>query len=145
MTERGYLRDSGASKRLRFVKTGYDADDESVPPNKVIFDSNSLGTLSVLEVGEKVWTTSLGTGPDPLNSGAMETIRTWDYGFTPLCTFQFDVQNDGYWGPCIYVSPNSLNGNKILVSATGISVFLFWAFPARPMRLRWQAYRMPAT
>lgn len=82
MTYRGYLKDVDGSKRMRFVMPGYDADDEDVPPNKVIFDSNNIGTLSALYAGSYAFTLSM-------NDNTEYQLASWDLGFVPLCDFSF--------------------------------------------------------
>lgn len=136
---RGYLKTDGDAKRLRFVMPGYDADDPDTPPNKVIFDSKDIGTLSILAAGEKVWT---GVGQtDP-----METIATWELDFVPLCTFQF-YESGGHWR---HRSELRIGGNRggprIIVSKTGIQVDIIWLIgtPSIPFKIRWQAYRLAA-
>ena len=84
MSYLGFLKDSGGAKRLRFVMPGYDADDEDVPPNKVIFDSNDLGTLSVLASGTYNF-----SGSSP--SATEHKIASWKLEFVPLCHFVFQI------------------------------------------------------
>lgn len=80
MSYRGYLKDSGGSKRLRFVMPGYDADDENTPSNKVIFDTNSDAVLNIYAQGQ--WT---GTVP---SSGTY--IASWpNIGYAPFVAMQF--------------------------------------------------------
>ncbi|RWE78803.1 hypothetical protein [Mesorhizobium sp.] len=74
---RGYIKTSGSAKRLRFVKPGYDATDESVPPNKVIFDSNNIATAAILETGSQTWS--------HFTNVPLTRVSAWDYGFVPLC------------------------------------------------------------
>lgn len=80
---KGYLKTSVGAKRLRFVKNGYDAADESVPPNKVIFDSQDIGSLAILETGTYSWSNF------PALSIPMTKVRTWSYGFVPVCVFHW--------------------------------------------------------
>ena len=112
----GYLKDSGGSKRLRFVKTGYDATDESVPPNKVIFDSQNIATLSILETGNYTW-----TGVD--NTSGLEHVRTWSYGFIPLCIFQWEIAPyAGFQRGSFISSATPSAKQQIKVDTTGIYV-----------------------
>lgn len=98
MANRGYLKNSGASKRLRFVKSGYDATDESVPNNKVIFDSNNIGTVAILETGQVSWSN--------FTYVAMTRVRAWDYGFVPLCLLQWN-QNETWFRNALYTTEST--------------------------------------
>lgn len=143
VTYRGYLKDSGGAKRLRFVMPGYDADDENVPPNKVIFDSNNIGTLSILHSGVYSWDGSAA-------SQQWVTIATWPaLSFVPLCHFLYrhsvypstDVRTQNFLPFRSGTGSNvaSLADNMIRVknngidlkyyaSATGVSLIYWYAF-----------------
>lgn len=140
MTYRGYLKDSGGAKRLRFVMPGYDADDEDVPPNKVIFDSNNIGTLSVIATGRRDWINEGGTG------GNVQ-IASWSLPYVPLCTFQFSTStydNGESWNPATGVIQPLSSSTGIFVSTTGIIVNLNWSVGnLAKFSIRWQAYRLP--
>lgn len=137
---RGYLRDSGGAKRLRFVKSGYDADSESVPPNKVIFDSKDIGTLSLLDSGEYTWA---GVNSTAGNTKFLTTVKSWDYDFVPLCSFQFSMANNGYFEPYLSSISNSSADNIIIVSKAGIFANFYWGYVTTVV-MRWQAYRLAA-
>lgn len=77
---RGFLKDIGGKKRLRFVKDGYDANDPSVPLNKVIFDSEIEGCLQIYQQG----TVALNY---PISAGY---LVTWpSLGYTPFVMLSF--------------------------------------------------------
>lgn len=77
---RGFLKDIGGTKRMRFVKPGYDANNLNVPPNAVIFDSEDAGGLFIYRSGS--W-----SGAIPGGGGAY--IATWpSLGYTPLGVVQ---------------------------------------------------------
>lgn len=79
MANRGFIKDVGGSKRMRFVRAGYDANDMSVPPNQVIFDSQNIGALSV-------HTSGVVDVQTPLDG----YIASWaNLGYTPLAMVQF--------------------------------------------------------
>lgn len=91
MNYRGYLKDSGGAKRLRFVMPGFNADDENVPPNKVIFDSNSVVALSIINYGKYQFNNTQNTNEIK--------IASWNFDFVPLCYFWSKVSvaySDGY-------------------------------------------------
>lgn len=115
---RGFLKTIGASKRLRFVMPGYDAEDMSTPPNKVIFDSDDVGTLAIVTTGMF----RFGSGSTGLLPPAK--IVEWDLDFIPLCTFQFDINNFGRTN-FAQGRPNILDELYINVDRTGITAKLF--------------------
>ncbi|MCO6386246.1 hypothetical protein [Aliihoeflea sp. 40Bstr573] len=79
MANRGFIKDIGGAKRMRFVRPGYDANDMGVPPNQVIFDSENIGALSV-------YTSGVVDVQTPIDG----YIASWsDLGFTPLAMVQF--------------------------------------------------------
>lgn len=140
MSRRGYLETQGGSKRLRFVMPGYDADDPDVPQNKVIFDSNDIGTLSILESGEYEWT-SINFTP------GLVQVATWSYDFVPLCSFQWKVNVSGWYGCLQVTAPWAEYGSgQVLVANDGIRVAFRYAYsaPAASIKLRWIAYRLAA-
>jgi hypothetical protein len=95
---KGYLKTSGGAKRLRFVKDGYDATDESVPPNKVIFDSNNIATVAILETGSYTWSNFTNSG--------LTKVSTWDYGFVPLCIIHWQY-NEVWRRPALTTTESS--------------------------------------
>lgn len=111
--KRGALYNKDGSKKMRFVMPGYDVEDENVPPNKVIFDSENLGTLSIMDQGAY---TFVGDGLGQTN---MVTIKTWDLDYIPLCHFWFNNSLEH-----IGLRRNAtLRYNRIVVSTTGIGVY----------------------
>lgn len=77
---RGLLKNVNGSKRMRFVKPGYDANNLNVPPNAVIFDSEDAGGLFIYRSGS--W-----SGAIPGGGGGY--IATWpSLGYTPLAVVQ---------------------------------------------------------
>lgn len=118
MTYRGYLKDSGGSKRLRFVMPGYDANDENVPPNKVIFDSDNIGTLSILHSGSYTW-------PASSNTDAWVRIASWSpLPFVPLCHFLFRAAYPSEEVRTLNFLPASFTGaNAAVRSATLNNMF----------------------
>ncbi|TGR74914.1 hypothetical protein EN836_33110 [Mesorhizobium sp. M1C.F.Ca.ET.193.01.1.1] len=135
---RGYLKDVDGVKRMRLVKPGYDANDENVPGNKVIFDSKDLGVMTILEVGEYHWT-------NVKDSGGLVRVRSWDYGFVPLCVFQWQINTQPYWSNHA-VGEEAGADQLVKVALDGIYVSMIWSyFTVYPnIGLRWQAFRMPA-
>ncbi|RVC71282.1 hypothetical protein EN759_00260 [Mesorhizobium sp. M00.F.Ca.ET.038.03.1.1] len=133
MGNRGYLKDDGSAKRFRFVKSGYDATDEAVPPNKVIFDSKDIGTMSILEIGQYSWTNTKVTG--------LVQVRAWNYGFIPLCMFHWYSGTDNYWRQMMQVAGT---GDLIKVDATGIYVNMVFDLTYPQVTMRWFAFGLPA-
>lgn len=132
----GYIKDVGGHKRMRMVQPGYNVD--IAPPNKVILDSDDIGTLSLLYAGTFRF---LRDGASPVT----RQIASWSLSYIPLCTFQFSPQGTGIWNP-VYVpggSGSSIAPQRILVSASGISATIL-TNPAGPdyVDINWQAYRL---
>ncbi|HEV2502323.1 MAG TPA: hypothetical protein VGV39_04575 [Mesorhizobium sp.] len=125
--------------RGRWVLPGYNARDTNVPRNKVVLDTDDIGTLSKLANGQA--TLSYGGS---LDTGAV-TIGTWpDPGFVPLCTFHFSIAG-GEWDN-VYTMQNtgSASGNYyIKVSRTGIVASLKLINSTSPVTIAWTAFRLP--
>lgn len=147
---RGYLKTVGDRKRLRLVKAGYDANSESVPFDAVLFDSDSDGMGSVLETGQVIIpATSAFTA---VTSGMW--LRTWSYGFTPLCIFSFSsagasttrAWDHSQWANIAVGNPAFMSEPRIRVSSAGI--WLRGGFDktsGQNFVVRWVALRVSAT
>ena len=136
MTLRGFIRNVGDHWRARFVQAGYDANDMTMPPNKVVFDSDDIGTLSLLYAGTFRFNRD---GAAPIT----RQVASWSLSYIPLCTFQFRPSGDINWNP-VYVPGgfgSSIASQRILVSATGISATLLVNGPDY-VDINWQAYRL---
>lgn len=135
MARRGYFEKQGGEFRLRIVADGYNADNENVPPNKVIIDSKDLRTLSVYRSGTFIASTQAAA------NGVW--IATWSLPYIPLCTFYFGYVGSGrqWWRNSILVS----NEAQMRVSRSGIYVDLKNNLPTGqfPLHIRWAAYRLP--
>lgn len=127
--------------RLRFVAEGYSADDPGVPPNKVIFDSDDIGTVAVVAAGSHL----LETGSTPGNDSLQ--IAAWDLPFVPLCTFTFRIDNTSVagWGITHTVAAGETSRagtTKILVDQTGI--FVRRVIPGNlPVVIGYTAFNLP--
>ena len=138
---RGWLKT--ALNRLRFVKAGYDADNLSLHPNNVIFDSGDNGTLSLVAAGS--YSTSGYT-----TSGSYVQIASWSLPFIPLCTFQFYSPYSAPSGvPTLPLSPSLYQvadggSPSLRVTAGGIFFRGTWAIEAAPspLTIYYQAYRL---
>ncbi|MRN45482.1 hypothetical protein GJU93_02540 [Brucella sp. 10RB9212] len=72
---RGFLKDVGGVKRLRMVKTGYDANDLTLPYNLVVFDSVFPPNLTPWAAGVVRVSTA----------GTLMKIVSWaDPGYVPM-------------------------------------------------------------
>lgn len=146
MNYRGFLKDSGGAKRLRFVMPGYDAGDENVPPNKVIFDSNSVANVSILRRGS--WFCA--GRPANQMTDQVFTLATWDLDFVPLCHHQFEWAAPGrLWewtslragGP--YPNFSGYNPDLNYIQATRNGLYIKYAgSPAFDVTLHWTAYNL---
>lgn len=136
MTKRSYIKSSGGHQRMRFVQAGYDVDSEAVPPNKVIFDSDDVGTLSLIASGIYRLARYAGDPPPAV------VIASWSLDYVPLCTFQFKGYGGTYWTPYYIPGVTSyIEQNRIVVSRTGIEVQVAVSTP-QYVDIAWQAYRL---
>lgn len=107
---RGFLKDVDGKKRLRFVKDGYDANDLSVPLNKVIFDSEIEGCLSTYRAGSITLTPSV-------DGFAV----TWpSLGYTPFVLLTFG--GPGKANPAFYSNGTGANFSRFTAYPTGLYV-----------------------
>ncbi|MBB6011867.1 hypothetical protein HNR59_001212 [Aquamicrobium lusatiense] len=147
MTLRGYMKRINGSLRMRFVMPGYDADDENVPPNKVIFDSDNIGTLSILLSGVYSW-----NGESPTDQWV--PIATWSaLSFVPLCYFvsrqaaypasEARTQNFLPLHPTAGQAIVSLTNNMIRVKKNGIDLKYRGSQPGTT-HIYWYAFNLRA-
>lgn len=148
-TRRGYIEQQDGTLRMRWVKEGYDADDPATPFDAVLFDSESDGMGAVLETGQA-------TIPETGTFTAVTTgmwLRTWSYGFTPLCIFSFNAFNNAgaimwdhsQWANIGVGNPAFMSSPRITVSASGI--WLRGGFSkasGQNFLVRWVALRVAA-
>lgn len=137
---RGFLKDVGGSKRMRIVLPGYDADNLNTPPNKVVFDSEDLGTLSLIVASSYTFPTY------HLADRPWTQIASWNLSFVPLCQFQFRSGTQPYTDQVYTFTGYDANYKNfnIRVYKTGI-----WASLRQPANLTatiyYQAYRLAVT
>lgn len=107
---RGFLKDIGGKKRMRFVKDGYDADDLNAPLNKVIFDSEIEGCLQTYRAGSIVVTPSVDG-----------FVVTWpSLGYTPFVLLSFG--GPGKANPVFYSNGTGANFSRFTAYPTGLYV-----------------------
>lgn len=135
---RGYFDRVGGRWRGRWVLPGYNARDPNVPRNKVVLDTDDIGTLSRLASGQYTMSSSGSVDVGPV------TIGSWaDPGYVPLCQFHFSI-NGGDWDN-VYTMQNtgSTSGNYyIKVSRTGIVASLKLINTSSPVTIAWTAFRL---
>lgn len=143
---RGFLKTDGASKRMRFVKPGYDANDMGTPDNAVIFDSNDVGNLSLYSQGE--WNSGITQSPGVIFNDVQ--IASWaTLPFVPLVMTQY-LYGQGpsgtiiqKWAPFLelmmpqhfrlWASPSGLNVYWMRDNASAIPSIIY---------IRYQVYRI---
>lgn len=140
---RGFLKDVGASKRMRFVKSPYDADNMSTPQNSVIFDSESQFNMSVYMSG--TYDTGDHTGFGVIFNDVR--IVNWTaLAYVPLMTIQYQTVDSSTlfsgWSSAAYGAlPYQF---RLIASTDGLN--LHWYrdanSPTRVM-IKWQTYRIP--
>lgn len=135
MARRGYFEKQSGDYRLRMVEEGYDADDEGVPANKVILDTNSL-TLSVFRRGRYIATSTA-----QLNGGVVAS--GWGLNYVPLCMFWYTFSSSGEARTFNIALDGT--GHKMIVTNDGITVYLYNFTPsiANPFIINWVAFRLP--
>ena len=145
MALRGYMKRINGSLRMRFVMPGYDADDESVPPNKVIFDSSDIAAVSIFRRGTHLF-------PAGVRSNSLITLATWQLDFVPLCHLQFmwganQVTLD--WAPVFRGSGQQGDSqqheyNFLRATKTGLYAN-YYGVPNYDVTLIWTAYNLPVS
>lgn len=143
---RGFLKDVGGVKRMRFVKPGYDANNMSIPQNAVIFDSEDIGNLSVYR-------------QDTFYSGVHQTsgviyndvpIATWpELPFAPLVTAQYRY-GQGASGTVLvnwssYLDVHLPHHFRLWSSPTGLNLYWYRDAPSSlvsSIYIKWQAFRV---
>lgn len=148
MVNHGFIRknfpDGGSGRfRARYVQEPYDAYDEDVPPNKVIFDSDDIGLMSILATGQHMWAPVSPPGIGWLTVTDF-ALATWSLPYVPLCLFY--SSGDGVlWRQ----DPRFDDAdNRFIVSTTGIRVWFRTNVridASNPFYLRYVAFRIPAT
>lgn len=138
----GFIKDINGSKRMRFVKPGHDPNNLNLDPNLVIFDSDTIGNLSVLDYGEDVAVSSSG---DPSSPPVTTPFRRWNLGYAPLVTAQIKYDSDTEaqpWGHCM--QSTAMQMGYLSSSPSGLSfTMVARGFAAYRVRVRWTAYRFP--
>lgn len=129
MTRRGYFENQDGKFRLRIVEEGYDADDPGTPANKVIIDSDAIGTLSVFKSGVVTVTNNQLKNGRWIESG-------WGLPYVPLCMFSYP----GSSAPAYSVPTETI----LRVTNDGIYIRYYPDHSAPPsMSIQWTAFRLP--
>ena len=135
---RGFIKPVNGNMRMRFVKPGYNADDFGTPQDAVIFDSDDLGTLSVIQAGEFY----LGDGAA---SGKTIQIASWNRDFVPLCSFMYSLDGS-FYGPAAEVlasGTEDFNSFYTRVYSWGIVVRYRYASNGSRLWMRYAAFDFP--
>lgn len=132
---RGYLRTAGGTSRIRIVQPGYDAYSASVPPNKVVFDSDDIGTLSIIHTGSY-------TLPKSGNVSNLQ-IASWSaLPFVPLCLFRFQIDAYGAGYSSTWNIPDTTNDqSRMIVSNSDIRIWYNLSNWDRSVTVHWAATR----
>lgn len=111
----GFIKPVNGNTRMRFVKPGYNPDDYNTPNEHVIFDSEDIGSLSILASGTYQW----GTG----GTGKSAQIASFNFGFVPLVYFLYSYDGGVSYAPDLMTDVPTWNGEYSTftrVSSTGI-------------------------
>lgn len=135
---------------MRFVKTGYDNSDPTVPPNAVVFDSNDISNMAIVDRGSAHF-----TGPGGFSSGnigstsSFYTLRSWSFDFIPLCLFTFSGDAVNVGNACLMLPLSPVNAGGIdrsaiqfKVDTAGIHVKL--SFSGTSLYIGWVAFNLHA-
>lgn len=143
MFRRGYFERQNGTLRARLALPGHDVDDPNLSPNKIAFDSEALGTLSVVRSG-------IGSIPDRSTyDNGLWIASGWGLPYAPLCTILYNQPSPGVpWLPFMPLTPTSFASyfSELKVTADGIwakgggEVISAGSFP---VTVKWVAYRLP--
>lgn len=127
---KGFLKDVAGIKRLRIVKSGFDANNLSLPQNAVVFDSESLSSAGIYASGSTPITADISN----------VAVATWpNLGFTPFA--EAWISKNGRYQSIVEVTPPSpdltfeAHPNALRVYASGLNY---------PVVLHYIVYRIPA-
>lgn len=95
----GGLLNFGNSKRLRYVKPGHDPRNFNLDPNLVVFDSETIGNLSVLDYGEDV--VSYQSNGTPTPAPHVVQVRAWSLDYAPMIIGQIRTMQGTEWAPAL--------------------------------------------
>lgn len=136
---RGYIDKVNGRRRARYVKSPFNARDPGVPRNQVIFDTEDIGTQSLL-VPPGSYTFSFNGS---LDIGPV-VIASWtDPGFIPLCDFLFSTSG----GPRDIAYTMQWEGvyqknHRIFATRTGITASIRLISSSASVTVDWVAYRL---
>lgn len=128
----GFIKDISGSNRMRFTRPGTDPNNLNLDPNQVVFDSEAIGNLNILDYGENPIASS------PVGSGTFSyTLRTWSLGYAPMviAVVKFADQSDAYYTP-LYAA--SLNHAYLSSSPSGL---VLTKGGGAASVIRWTAFR----
>ena len=133
---KGFFKEVGGRTRMRLVQPGYNADDYSTPLDKVVFDSEEIGTLSVIRAGEVY----VGDG-----NGKNVKIVSWDLPYVPFCTFQYSRDGTSFY-PFYESSGQDADDYDHYTRVTTTGVWVRYRVAAAPnsarLWMRYVAYRL---
>lgn len=133
----GFIDKINGSNRMRFTKPGTDPYNLNLDPNQVIFDSDTIGNLSVLDYGE-----NLVPQGSTVNDVTSTTLRTWNLGYAPMVIAQIKRQSepDNYWS---YVFAGNVRVCYLESSPTGLVFTRAATVGGGTLMVRWTAFRFP--
>lgn len=144
---RGFLKTIGGSKRMRFAKPGYNANDLTLPENLVVFDSEDVGNLSLYAQGQ--WNSGISQSPGIIFNDVQ--IASWaTLPFVPLVMTQY-LYGQGPSGTIIQKwSPflDQMLPYHFRLWATPSGLNVFWSRDSAAslvsiIYINWQVYRTP--
>lgn len=133
----GFIKNIGGSNRMRFTRPGTDPNNLNLDPNQVIFDSETIGNLSVLDYGETTVTI-----PNVGTSSLTAQLASWSPGYVPMVIGQIKTANapDTHWSS---VFNGRIRSCYFEVTSAGLWIVQGGVSQATSTQLnvRWTAFR----
>lgn len=142
MSRRGYFERQSGIVRARLALPGEDVDDPNLSPNKIAFDSQALGVLSVFQSG-------VGVIPDRSAYDAGVWVASgWGLPYVPLCMIRYSLFAPPDLSGSLNI-PSSFVGYEGQVKVTPDGIWIKsnhsgWISAGMfPFYVKWVAYRLP--
>lgn len=133
----GFIKNINGSNRMRFTRPGTDPNNLNLDPNLVVFDSETIGNLSVLFYGENLVPQSGST-----NDTNYTPLRSWSLPYAPMVIAQIKRQSepDNYWSN--HFQPR-INRCYLESTPTGLTFVRATTVGGGTLMVRWTAFRYP--
>lgn len=140
VANRGFLKDVSGSKRLRIVRAGLDANDMTLLPNQIVFDSDWSDSASILLTGSYNLTVDIPAGAGDPNGYAATVASYASLGGKPL-GYAF-IKKGTLYTDLVEVNNNFVGTPYIHVNFTATKVLVDCAALNYPATLYFVMYRI---